>query len=476
MIISPRGANLIVDKNVDPGLDALIGVVKGVVRVVEDVLLRVKIVAVLVANALGGCVQVPGVDRPLITTEACDKALTTLKLKYGNNSIPLGELKYGLFKPRSLLFKYIADELGIPCDYVYHSNFTFPVISIDNESFVVDLLKDISQVYVQGPQADFYMQSITSFMSNNPKQEDFPALAKRKTVDVPEEKVGEGKTPRAVETPKKFTDVVLNERLGKGTFGDVYRCRVGGFTCAVKVINIRAMSETALKMTHNELHFLETLQHENIVQFLGHEETPKRELRIFMEYMPLSLTSQIQKRNATSTYFRTRDVVKCAKGMAKALAYLHQKKITHRDIKSSNILVEVDVDLDRIKEIRLCDFGVSKALSEVSVATTFTGTDLWVAPEILDIHFGTNTSYDEKCDIWSFGMVLVEMVTLRPPYVGVPQQQAVQNVRNGILPEIQVAGAPKLDEELEQLILDCLKRNPSERLTANQIVQKLNDM
>jgi len=195
-----------------------------------------------------------------------------------------------------------------------------------------------------------------------------------------------------------------------------------------------------------------------------------------MEYMPLSLTSQIQKRNATATFYRTRDVVKCAKGMAKALAYLHQKKIIHRDIKSNNVLLEVDVDLDRIKEIRLCDFGVSKALGEATVASTFTGTDLWVAPEILDIHFGTNTSYDERCDIWSFGMVLVEMVTLRAPYAGVALQQAMQNVRNGVLPDLQVEGAPKLDEELEQLILGCLKRNPGERLTANQILQKLNDM
>jgi len=289
-----------------------------------------------------------------------------------------------------------------------------------------------------------------------------------------EEKLADAEK-KSLSVPTKFSDVVLNERLGKGTFGDVFRCRVGGFTCAVKIINIRAMNESALKMMYNELHFLETMQHENIVQFLGHEETPKRELKIFMEYMPLSLSSLIQKRNTTSTYFRTRDVVKCAKGMAKALSYLHQRKIIHRDIKSSNILIEVDVDLDRVKEVRLCDFGVSKALNEASVASTFTGTDLWVAPEILDIHFGTAATYDEKCDIWSFGMVLVEMITLRAPYLGVPQQQALQNVRNGVLPDIHVAGAPK-DEDLEQLVISCLKRNPSERLSANQILQKLNDM
>jgi hypothetical protein len=89
----------------------------------------------------------------------------------------------------------------------------------------------------------------------------------------------------------------------------VYRCRISGFTCAVKIVNIKSLSESALKMMHNEIHFLETLQHESIlsslsfssylfnfffpfplrylmvrdiVGFLGHEETPKREIRVFL--------------------------------------------------------------------------------------------------------------------------------------------------------------------------------------------------
>ncbi len=52
-----------------------------------------------------------------------------------------------------------------------------------------------------------------------------------------------------------------------GTFGDVYRCRISGFTCAVKIVNIKGLSETALKMMQNELHFLETLNHESILFF-----------------------------------------------------------------------------------------------------------------------------------------------------------------------------------------------------------------
>jgi len=141
----------------------------------------------------------------------------------------------------------------------------------------------------------------------------------------------------------------------------------------------------------------------------------------------------------------------------------------HRDIKSNNVLLEVDADLDRIKEIRLCDFGVSKTLSENVVASTFTGTDLWVAPEVFDVHFGEATEYDEKCDIWSFGMVLVEMVTLRPPYSGLSKQQATKNIRNGIPPDLNIDGVI-VDEEIQNLIWSCLKKNPKERLTAEEIL------
>lgn len=229
----------------------------------------------------------------------------------------------------------------------------------------------------------------------------------------------------------------------------------------MKIVNIKALSESSLKMMHNEIHFLETLNHENIIGFLGHEEIPRREIKIFMEYMPLSLASIIQKKNAAGSRFHKKDIVKCAKGMAEALAYLHHRKIIHRDIKSSNVLLEMDTVLDRIQEVRLCDFGVSKAMSETTNAITFTGTNLWVAPEVFDVQFGMASTYDEKCDIWSFGMVLVEMVTLNPPYFGISTQEATQNIRNGIPPSLSVND--EVDSSIANLIMSCLKKSPDRK-------------
>jgi len=189
--------------------------------------------------------------------------------------------------------------------------------------------------------------------------------------------------------------------------------------------------------------------------------------------MPLTLANIIQKRNATSHHFNKKDLVKCAKGMAEALSYLHYRKIIHRDIKSSNVLLEIDTTLDRVQEVRLCDFGVSKA-TETAIAITFTGTNLWVAPEVFDVQFGVVSSYDEKCDIWSFGMVLVEMVTLNPPYYGISTTEATQNIRNGIPPPLDAN--PNVEESISNLIYSCLKKVPSERPSASDILSLLNNL
>eukprot|EP00026_Physarum_polycephalum_P002161 Phypoly_transcript_02166.p1 GENE.Phypoly_transcript_02166~~Phypoly_transcript_02166.p1 ORF type:complete len:914 (+),score=232.60 Phypoly_transcript_02166:171-2912(+) len=280
-------------------------------------------------------------------------------------------------------------------------------------------------------------------------------------------------TGRVLRLPVENAEIILNERIGKGTFGDVYRCKISGYTCAVKIVNIKSLSEAALKMMHNEIYFLETLHHENIIKFLGHEEIPKREIKIFMEFMPLTLAGIIQKRNTTSYHFNKKDIIKCAKGMAEALSYLHHRKIIHRDIKSSNVLLEIDTTLDRVAEVRLCDFGVSKA-TETAIAITFTGTNLWVAPEVFDVQFGAAASYDEKCDIWSFGMVLVEMVTLNPPYYGISTQEATQHIRNGTPPSLEAN--QNIEESISNLIYSCLKKVPSERPSANDILSIINQL
>eukprot|EP01113_Clastostelium_recurvatum_P031971 TRINITY_DN4054_c0_g1_i6.p1 TRINITY_DN4054_c0_g1~~TRINITY_DN4054_c0_g1_i6.p1 ORF type:complete len:1058 (-),score=272.77 TRINITY_DN4054_c0_g1_i6:126-3251(-) len=283
------------------------------------------------------------------------------------------------------------------------------------------------------------------------------------------------KASRSLLIPSEKDQVVLGEKIGKGSFGDVYRCRISGYVCAAKVVNIKGYNESQLENIKNEILFLSEFRHENIVMLLGHDIVPKRELKIYMELMPNSLSNYIQQKKAEGSRFSRRDVIKIATCLAKALNFLHSKRVIHRDIKSNNVLIEVDNNLDKITEVRLCDFGVSKVLSENTSAATFTGTDLWVAPEVFGVQFSGVKSYDERADIWSYGIVLVEMITQKNPYAGLAPGEAMTRVKDGIPPDY-ASGLPDDDSpytEIEDLISRCLRKDPQQRLPADQILSFL---
>lgn len=97
------------------------------------------------------------------------------------------------------------------------------------------------------------------------------------------------------------------------------------------------------------------------------------------------------------------------------LNYLHNRKIVHRDIKPDNILIEsmpTDKDPDAPWQIKIVDFGTAMRFKKGSKMTQTFGTSYYVAPEVLDGH------YNEKCDIWSAGVVLYMMLSGRPPFTG----------------------------------------------------------
>ena len=124
----------------------------------------------------------------------------------------------------------------------------------------------------------------------------------------------------------------------------------------------------------------------------------------------------------------------CVQGLARALHYLHTHPsgvIIHRDLKAQNCLVELSQK--RIHIIRLCDFGVSKQLlEEADKAATQIGSDFWMAPEV---HEGKD-AYDEKSDVWSYAMVLLEMLTLEHPYHGVARDVAISHIQRGVQPSL----------------------------------------
>ncbi|KAL6079576.1 copper transport protein ctr1, variant 2 [Balamuthia mandrillaris] len=201
-------------------------------------------------------------------------------------------------------------------------------------------------------------------------------------------------------------DLILYEKLGSGSFGAVYRCSLNGFSCAVKIMDFGTMAQSSnaaslfRRNDHQRLHLkdkqkedeeeeeeeeeaehreeddeeisyikreidiLESLHHDNIVTYLGHDVLKsQRKIHLFMEYVPLSMASIIKhQRDKVKKPFVPAIIRTYALEVAKGMHYLHSLRspILHRDIKSSNVLVAFD-EHGTPKKVKLCDLYLSSS-------------------------------------------------------------------------------------------------------------------
>ncbi|KAJ3513839.1 hypothetical protein NLJ89_g2727 [Agrocybe chaxingu] len=229
--------------------------------------------------------------------------------------------------------------------------------------------------------------------------------------------------------PKDFSDDVLEElsRLGEGAGGAVHKVRDkrDDKIYARKTITTR---EVAMRQVVRELNIISTTQHVNIVQCFGAYMSPSSsEVKIMMEYCDGGSLEAIGKKlKEVGAVVGERTACRIAEGVLQGLAYLHSKKTIHRDIKPSNILVSRD------GVIKLCDFGVSGELVE-SIVGTFTGTLIYMAPERV-----SGGKYTVRCDVWSTGITLLELVQNRFPFPSdVPTFEVILTISKSEPPKLE---------------------------------------
>jgi serine/threonine protein kinase len=214
------------------------------------------------------------------------------------------------------------------------------------------------------------------------------------------------------------------ERIGKGGFAEVFRGSLDGKVVAVKKLkrrrNVVGTMETMIDM-RNESEALKKCKHSSIVDFIG-VCLDQEELWIVTEYVDgTDLHRLIHIQNVDLSEI---EILEIATQICEAVAYMHQQHFIHRDIKSSNILLN---KVGSLYYVKVADLGIARQIdwTKMSWAPLYqdidytaqqnlsseAGTLLWMSPEVF---FGQE--YNEKCDVYSFGMVLYEMITGEYPY------------------------------------------------------------
>ncbi|KAM3378300.1 serine/threonine-protein kinase EDR1 [Capsicum galapagoense] len=256
--------------------------------------------------------------------------------------------------------------------------------------------------------------------------------------------------------------LVIGERIGLGSYGEVYHADWNGTEVAVKKFLDQDFSGAALAEFKREVRIMRRLRHPNVVRFMGAITRPPH-LSIITEFLPRGSLYRIIHRPHCQIDERMR--IQMALDVAKGMDCLHTSNptIVHRDLKSPNLLV------DQNWNVKVCDFGLSRLKHNTFLSSKSTaGTPEWMAPEVL-----RNEPSNEKCDIYSFGVILWELATLKLPWSGMNPMQVVgavgfQNKRLEISKE--------LDPLVARIIWECWQTDPSLRPSFAQLTVALTQL
>ncbi|XP_006475934.1 serine/threonine-protein kinase EDR1 isoform X3 [Citrus sinensis] len=256
-----------------------------------------------------------------------------------------------------------------------------------------------------------------------------------------------------------WEDLQIGERIGIGSYGEVYRADWHGTEVAVKKFLDQDFSGDSLSQFKCEAEIMLRLRHPNVVLFMG-AVTRSPHFSILTEFLPRGSLYRLLHRPNHQLDERRR--MRMALDVAKGMNYLHTSHptIVHRDLKSPNLLV------DKNWVVKVCDFGLSRIKHHTYLSSKSTaGTPEWMAPEVL-----RNEPANEKCDVYSFGVILWELATLSVPWKGLNPMQVVgavgfQNRRLEIPDDI--------DPAVAQIIRDCWQTEPHLRPSFAQLMSRL---
>ncbi|XP_039124796.1 serine/threonine-protein kinase STY46-like isoform X6 [Dioscorea cayenensis subsp. rotundata] len=251
----------------------------------------------------------------------------------------------------------------------------------------------------------------------------------------------------------------MGEKIACGSCGDLYRGSYLGWDVAIKVLRSEHLDEASGVEFAQEVMILREVQHRNVVRFIGASTKPPQ-FCIVTEYMRGgSLYDLLHKHH---NILELSMLLEFALDICKGMNYLHQNNVIHRDLKTANLLI------DEHRVVKVADFGVARLQNQGGDMTAETGTYRWMAPEVIN-----HQRYDQKADVFSFAVVLWELLTSKIPYDTLTPLQAALGVRQqGLRPELPENTHPILSD----LIQRCWEADPAKRPSFAEIIVELEEL
>ncbi|BFU20726.1 PH domain/P21-Rho-binding domain/Protein kinase domain/Protein tyrosine kinase, putative [Entamoeba histolytica] len=248
------------------------------------------------------------------------------------------------------------------------------------------------------------------------------------------------------------------EKIGEGASGEVFSAKrkADGIVVALKQMEVNNDNE---KLIATEISLMKGCKHDNVVTFYEAFYLPAKKLMwMSMEYMDGGCLTDILENHDIIEMTEPQIAYVCRETL-RALNFIHGLHCIHRDIKSDNMLLTND------GHVKLADFGYAAQLNQKQKnRNTVVGTPYWMAPELIRGH-----DYGVKIDIWSLGIMVMEMAEGDPPYMEFPPLRALFLITTKGIPPLK--NAEKWSRDMNGFVARCLETIPDNRADSEELLQ-----
>ncbi|KAF9346335.1 signal transducing kinase of the PAK [Mortierella sp. AD094] len=243
-------------------------------------------------------------------------------------------------------------------------------------------------------------------------------------------------------------------KIGQGASGGVYTAYQNGTNLSVAIKQMNLEQQPKKDLIINEILVMKESSHKNIVNYID-SFLHRGDLWVVMEYMEGGSLTEV----VTTNEMADPQIGAVCRETLLGLEHLHSQGVIHRDIKSDNVLLALNGD------IKLTDFGFCAQLKESQgKRTTMVGTPYWMAPEVV-----TRKEYGPKVDIWSLGIMAIEMLEGEPPYLNENPLRALYLIATNGTPTLQ--HPDKVSADFTDFLQQCLEVDPEQRPTATELLR-----